>query len=76
MLLPNETNPEKSLYYYGYEILKEVHNATGNYDLLDLYAKIKDKLSISLKVFAFSLDWLFLIEAIKVNDQGRIEYCI
>ncbi|WP_414672527.1 ABC-three component system middle component 6 [Lactovum miscens] len=76
MLLPNETNPKKSVYYYGYEILKEVQNSSQELELLDLYSKIKGNTSISLKVFSYSLDWLFLINAIKINVQGRVEKCL
>lgn len=75
MLLPNEINPEKSIYYYASRLLKIVKNSGEAYNIVDLYNLMKKSLHISLKNFSYSLDWLFLIEAVKVTEEGRVILC-
>lgn len=74
MLLPNEIKPETSIYYYASLVLKEVRNQK-KCDIVVLYQAIKKQSDISLKVFSYCLDWLFLIEAVTVNEDGVVSLC-
>ncbi|MFC5653739.1 ABC-three component system middle component 6 [Paenibacillus solisilvae] len=74
MLLPNEIKPEMSIFYYAALVLKEIRN--NNYsDILKLFHSLKEQYDISLKVFSYCLDWLYLIEAVIVDEEGQISLC-
>ncbi|WP_325891115.1 ABC-three component system middle component 6 [Grimontia sp. NTOU-MAR1] len=40
----------------------------------EIYDHISKELDISYEVFTFSLDWLYAIEAINLDDDGIIKY--
>jgi len=74
MLLPYDSKPENSIYYSATLILRELKNSNPQ-DILELYRNINKTNSITLKVFAFCLDWLYLIEAATVDEKGVISIC-
>ncbi|MET3941985.1 hypothetical protein ABIC22_004797 [Paenibacillus sp. PvP094] len=74
MLLPNEIKPENSVYYFASLVLKEVQRKE-KLQIVLLFQFLKDKYGISLKIFAYCLDWLYLIEAIKIDEKGDVELC-
>lgn len=74
MLLLNDMKPEMSIFYYASLILKEIQIEEG-LDIVSLYKSVKDKYYISLKVYSYCLDWLFLIEAAEVNKEGGVFLC-
>ncbi|ARV45217.1 hypothetical protein P8843_14030 [Bacillus inaquosorum] len=74
MLLLNDLDPEMSIYYSASLLIKEIENKEGQ-DIVTLYKTVKDKYNISLKVFAYCLDWLYLIEAAKVDKEGGVFLC-
>ena len=39
-----------------------------------LYEHVKGEFNASYEVFVYTLDWLFIVGAIDLNDQGMIEY--
>lgn len=75
MLLPSEIKPETSIYYYAAVLLKTVKSSSKPYNIVDLYNVLKGTLQISLKNYAYSLDWLFLIEAVIITDEGSVVLC-
>ena len=75
MLLPNYSNPKKSLYYIGALILEEF-KYQDTYDFLELYSIIKQKNPISIQIYILALDWLFLISAVDMDRQRRLQRCI
>lgn len=40
----------------------------------ELYSNIRDEFEASYEVFTLALDWLYVIGAIELNDNGLIEY--
>ena len=74
MLLPSEMKPETSVYYYSSFVLKEIQENT-KHDIMSLFQVMKEHMNISLKVFSYCLDWLFLIEAAQVDDNGKVKVC-
>ncbi|WP_444958205.1 ABC-three component system middle component 6 [Microbulbifer sp. ZKSA002] len=40
----------------------------------DLYEDIKYEFETSYEVFTYSLDWLYIIGAVDLNENGFIEY--
>lgn len=74
MLLPNDIKPESSVFYYASLVLKEIQSSEDR-QIVGIFHSVKDKYDISLKVFAYCLDWLYLIEAVKVDEEGKILLC-
>lgn len=74
MLLPDNIHPELSIYYNGSIVLKELKIKTKQ-PVFDLYQRVKNINDMSFLIFMLSLDWLYLIELAKVNENGRVELC-
>lgn len=75
MLLPDNIHPEDSLYYIGSKVLKEL-KLYREKNILEVYATIKEIDNISFSVFVLTLDWLYLIEAVEVDEKGVLKLCI
>ncbi|MEW5596902.1 ABC-three component system middle component 6 [Peribacillus frigoritolerans] len=74
MLLLNDMKPEMSIFYYASLLIKEIEVKEGQ-DIVSLYKIVKEKYHISLKVYSYCLDWLFLIEAAIVDKEGGVFLC-
>ncbi len=75
MLLPDNIHPEDSVYYNGVFVLQVIQK-NPSLDLLDLYQNTKQLKKMSMPIFMLCLDWLFLLDLLTLDDQGRIELCI
>ena len=75
MLLPDNIHPELCVYYNGAMLFKELKEQNSQ-PILDLYSRIKITTDISFSTFILSLDWLYLINAAKVDEKGCVELCI
>lgn len=75
MLLPDNIHPEISIYYNGSIILKELKLKTIQ-QIFELYQKVKNINNMSFSIFMLSLDWLYLIDIVKINEKGWIELCL
>ena len=75
MLIGKDTNPQKQIYYLSALIIEELNDSeTVAVDFFDIYHKIKAKEDISINLYSLSLDWLFLLGAIKQN-KNKLEKC-
>lgn len=74
MLLPNDIKPESSIFYYASLVLKEIQSSKER-QIIMVFQSLKERYDISLKVFSYCLDWLYLIEAVKVDEEGQILLC-
>jgi hypothetical protein len=74
MLLPDNIHPEESIYYNASFVLK-ILLEHGKKNLLDLYQLTKNLREMSFPVFALSLDWLFLLNIISLNEHKEIILC-
>lgn len=75
MLLPDNIHPEISIYYNGSIILKELKLKIIQ-QIFELYQKVKNINNMSFSIFMLSLDWLYLIDIVKINEKGWIELCL
>jgi len=73
MLLPDNIHPELSLYYNGSIILMHLKNKNSQ-PIIELFELVKAENDMSFSTFLLSLDWLYLIDAAKINKKGWIEY--
>ena len=74
MLLPDNVRPELSIYYNGAIVLGVLKGETKQ-RLIDLFKNTKSKNDLSFSLFLLALDWLYLIDAIMLNDNGEVELC-
>ncbi|MFT5916512.1 MAG: hypothetical protein ACI81T_003022 [Bacteroidia bacterium] len=75
MLLPNNILPKDSLYFNGGVILSELMEVK-KIDFFDLYNIVDLKVGMTMSVFIFSLDWLYLAGIAKVDNGTNVELCI
>lgn len=75
MIIGKDINPQKQIYYLSALIIEELNNTeTSTVDYFNIYHKIKTKEDISINLYSLSLDWLFLLGAIKQN-KNKLEKC-
>lgn len=75
MLLPDNIHPELSIYYNGSFVLEELKKI-DNQAIMDLYQNVKIKNEMSFPTFMLCLDWLYLIEVVKMDERGYIQLCL
>ncbi len=75
MLMPENIDPKKSIYYTGAMVLQLIQRS-GNISVFDLYSEVKSQYGISFPVMLLSLDWLYLIGAATVTKSGEVKLCI
>lgn len=74
MLLPDNVHPDQSIYYNGAFVLQAIQERRAT-ELLELFVITQEYRSMTMPVFVLCLDWLFLLNLVKFNDQGVIEPC-
>jgi hypothetical protein len=74
MLLPDNIHPENSIYYNGAFVLRAIQENTPQ-DVVDLYLHTRRLKEMSMSVFVLCVDWLFLLDLVVMDDQGRVELC-
>ncbi len=74
MLLPDNVHPADSIYYNGAFVLQAIQENLPQ-NTLDLYFSAKRSRNMSMPVFVLCLDWLFILNLIALNDQGKVELC-
>ncbi len=75
MIIGKDIHPERKIYYIGaliIGILKKVPD--DNFEFFDIYQKLNQSEKVSMKLFALTLDWLFLLGVIS-RDKGSIRKC-
>lgn len=73
MILPTDTRPELSLYFLGGIIIQQLE-ASPNHKItwLDLYEQVKRQQPLSHKLFQLTLNWLYLISVVQVDQEGGV----
>ena len=76
MILGQDTNPQKQIYYISALILNELRNINGaEFDFFEIFNSIKTKeKDITINLYSLSLDWLYLLWGIK-KDKNRLIKC-
>ncbi len=73
MIVGKDIQPEKKLYFLGGRVLELLQQSSHEEDLVSLHHSLNDK-EISINILLLTLDWLFLLGAIKIN-KGKIIKC-
>lgn len=74
MLLPDNIKPEDSIYYNGAKVLEVVQQKMC-ISVTDLYVELREKSDLSVSILLLSLDWLYLIDCITINN-GEVSLCL
>lgn len=74
MLIPDNIHPEQTIYFNGAYVLKAIQKHRVM-NILDLFIETKNEQDMTMPVFVLCLDWLFLLNLIKLNDSGKVELC-
>lgn len=76
MLLPNNIRPENSFYYIGGQIIGYLRSrGESSARLGDLIEWASSELGSSASLALLALDWLYLIDAVTMEADGRILLC-
>ena len=75
MLLPDNIHPELSIYYNSSIILRELEKIPSQ-KIMALYHHVKKESEMSFSLFILSLDWLYLIQAAQINEEGVVQKCL
>ena len=74
MLLPENIHPQNSVYFNGAIVLGALQR-NDTQDLITLFQNTKKDREISFSLFVLCLDWLYLIGAAQLNNDGIVELC-
>ncbi|WP_143959141.1 ABC-three component system middle component 6 [Litoribacter populi] len=76
MILSKEVKPDRKLYFTGALVLETLREEVENtVEYLDLYLKVKARKNMSLQSFILTLDWLYILGAVK-NENGKLKKCL
>lgn len=75
MLILTEKNPEKSLYFIGSKLLSFFMQRDKAFLVLELYDALIAEIKVGFNRFLLALDWLYMLGAIDLNQEGRVEKC-
>ena len=74
MLLPDNIHPEHTVYYNG-AILLEAVRLNNQKGLIDLYQEAKLSTRMNFGMYILCLDWLFLLRAAELDQDGKVRLC-
>lgn len=73
MILNPDSNPNRQLYYLGACLLETFHDRTS-VDFFEAYQELKKNHEISMQLFILTVDWLYLLGAVK-SERGALIKC-
>lgn len=75
MIINKDIGMKYKIYYLGSTVLSEItSSALTEFDILDVFARVKQAEPISMNLYNLTLDWLFMLGAIDIKN-GRIIKC-
>ncbi len=74
MLLPDNIHPHLSIYYNGALVLKELRQHSRQ-QVFELFQRVRNQCDMSFSTFMLCLDWLYLIDSAKMDNDGWVELC-
>jgi hypothetical protein len=75
MLLPDNVHPELSIYYNGAIVIRNLKKKKY-LPVIELFELVKADNDMSFYTFILSLDWLYIIDAVKVDISGVVKLCL
>ncbi|MGB5990293.1 MAG: ABC-three component system middle component 6 [Marinifilaceae bacterium] len=76
MIISKDINPERDYYYLGAKVIEILSTIKDKkVDFLDVYNKLNTTEDVSIKLYTYTLDWLYLIGAINQSEKEGIVKC-
>ena len=76
MIVNKHTNPDRDLYSLGASVINIIaSNKANDFGLFETYQELSKNNKVSLQLFLFVLDWLFILGAIRRSHTGSLEKC-
>lgn len=78
MIISNSMKPNQTLYYFGARLLECLKRQPSlTIDSLQLFELFQSCLSakVTYTQYMYTLDWLYLLDMVEVNDNGDIVVC-
>lgn len=76
MILPLFSHPKHSVYYCSYLILDAILQENRLVKFSDLYLICVSKHQLQFPIFVLSLDWLYLLGKISINEKMEVKLCL
>jgi len=68
MLIPQNLSPDDCVYYNAAYVLESLLKRREQ-SMPDLYCDVRQHHEMSFSMFILCLDWLFLINSIRINEE-------
>ena len=76
MIVSKDINPERDFYYLGAKVIEILTDTEDNLiNFFDVFEKLNASEKVSVNLFTFTLDWLYLVVAINKTEKGSIVKC-
>lgn len=78
MILSNSVKPEHTIYYLGAKLIQCIQEQSlAILDSIELFEKFKNKTNskITFVQYMYTLNWLYLLDLVELNDKGDIIVC-
>ncbi|MCK9255981.1 MAG: hypothetical protein GX793_01000 [Bacteroidales bacterium] len=76
MIIDNNINPERDLYYLGGILIDILQKKKyKEVDYMDLYTLINNEKEITINLYSLTLDWLFVLGIVVKAENGKIRKC-
>lgn len=76
MIVSNDIKPDRDLYYLGGKVIEVLLSyEEKEIDYFELFERINKKFEISISLYTFVLDWLFIIGLIRNSNNGLLKVC-
>ncbi|WP_412103707.1 ABC-three component system middle component 6 [Raoultella ornithinolytica] len=78
MILSNSIRPQYTIYFLGAKLIQCIQEqASTTLDSIDLFDKFKDIITskITFVQYMYTLNWLYLLDLIELNENGDIVIC-
>ncbi|WP_353055220.1 ABC-three component system middle component 6 [Pseudomonas aeruginosa] len=74
-MLTLDSDPVLNPVNIGAELISFMLSKESNrFQLDDLYRFVQGRFSVSYDVFAYTMDWLYLIDAVDMDERGVVQY--
>ncbi len=75
MILNKDVRPDRKIYYIASLVIEKLMDNPGqSIDYLSIYEGLRKEENITSEIFFLTLDWLFLLGAIKL-EKGLVSKC-
>jgi hypothetical protein len=74
MIINKDINPQREIYHLGALVLEILTNNTDTeFDFFDIFQRLNEKVKVSINLYIFTLDWLFILGLITKKQKTIIK---